>query len=285
MFDSLDETIKCKLHIAWNHSCHAHPPEQWREYNFPIMFYLKSSGTIKIYFKDKSVPLVQGPGTVSILPAFRKRRVELESYGDGARLTICALGISYNFPCNIDFLSFWETPFLLEGGAANAIGICMEKLATIKQNDTTFSLKNIIEFQATSMKMLSIITSNSQLRPGKTERLEACRSLEPAIELIKNRFHESLNTSAMVASCNMSRSLFFQKFKSLFGVSPLVYQQNMRFAEARSLLLNTDKRITEIAERCGWNDPFHFSRIFKKHFGYSPVKFREKFRKEPDIFL
>lgn len=285
MLDSLDETINCKLHVAWNALCRAHPPGPWREYEFPIMFHLKSGGAIKILFENEETPLLQEPGTVSILPAFRKRRIELVSNAKGEPLEISALGISYRLHGNIDLLSFWDIPLLLKGATAEAAGARMRKLVEIKKNADSFSLKNIIDFQKISMELLSDITLSSQLRPGGPEKLEASRVLEPAIELIRKRFHEDLNTSTMAASCNMSRTLFFQKFKKLFGTSPIVYLQNLRFAEARGLLLNTDCRIAEIAEKSGWNDPFHFSRIFKKYSGYSPAKFREKFRKEPDIFL
>lgn len=284
MLDNLNETIKCNLHIAWNNSYQAHPPGPWREYAFPIMFYLKSGGKIKIYFENDNPPLVQAPGTVSILPPFRKRRIELESKEDGVLLAISALGISYRFHGNIDIFSFWQIPLLFKGKNAETLGAFIENIAAIKQKKQSFSLRNIIEFQKLSLELLSSITSNSQIKPGGMERLAACRALDPAIKLIRKKFNEKLHATEMAKSCNMSRSLFFQKFKTLFGASPIVYQLNLRFAEARGLLLNTDLCVAEIAEKCGWNDPFHFSRIFKKHSGYPPAMFREKFRKESDLF-
>jgi transcriptional regulator GlxA family with amidase domain len=46
---------------------------------------------------------------------------------------------------------------------------------------------------------------------------------------------------------------------------------------ARNLLANTSMRIGEIAAETGFNDMFHFSRIFKKRFGKSPVAYRKKY--------
>ena len=44
--------------------------------------------------------------------------------------------------------------------------------------------------------------------------------------------------------------------------------------EARALLLQTDRTVSEVALHCGFDDPSHFSRYFRRAVGHSPLAFR-----------
>lgn len=46
--------------------------------------------------------------------------------------------------------------------------------------------------------------------------------------------------------------------------------------EARKLLLQNKLTIAEIANRLGWENPFFFSRVFKRETGHSPREFRRR---------
>lgn len=66
-------------------------------------------------------------------------------------------------------------------------------------------------------------------------------------------------------------------FKYDIGVTPLEYLTQLRINHAKELLINADfKSIYEIAYSCGFNDPYYFSRLFKKNTGYSPKEYRNK---------
>ena len=53
--------------------------------------------------------------------------------------------------------------------------------------------------------------------------------------------------------------------------------------KAAELLLTTDLNIAEIGFQVGINDPFYFSRCFKKSFGKSPLQYRkEPIKRETD---
>ena len=57
------------------------------------------------------------------------------------------------------------------------------------------------------------------------------------------------------------------------------YIISLRFANATNLLENTDYNIKEIAKTVGYDDPYYFSRLFKKCTELSPVGYRKKARK------
>ncbi len=53
------------------------------------------------------------------------------------------------------------------------------------------------------------------------------------------------------------------------------YIHRLKIAEAKHLLLNTDAKVKELAEKLGYKDMFYFSRIFKKITGVSPRDYRK----------
>ena len=69
-----------------------------------------------------------------------------------------------------------------------------------------------------------------------------------------------------------------QLFVREVGVPPGRYVTLRRLAHARALLAETDLTSVEIAERCGFADPRHFSRVFHRVSGLRPTKYREQAR-------
>ncbi|HVI46400.1 MAG TPA: AraC family transcriptional regulator [Chitinophaga sp.] len=61
-------------------------------------------------------------------------------------------------------------------------------------------------------------------------------------------------------------------FRELFGSSVIDYLISCRLEQARVLLLNTGKQISEIAFETGYSSPAYFSKAYKKKFGVSPGK-------------
>lgn len=64
-------------------------------------------------------------------------------------------------------------------------------------------------------------------------------------------------------------------FQASIGVSPAAFKDALRISRAKELVTQTDASLTTIAFRLGFADMSHFSRCFKKHFGYSPSWLRK----------
>ncbi len=74
--------------------------------------------------------------------------------------------------------------------------------------------------------------------------------------------------------CGISESSFYLCFKRWAGCSPIDYRNEIRINAAKSLLLNSTLAVHEIAAKSGFDDPYYFSRLFKKKTGTSPRAFR-----------
>lgn len=78
---------------------------------------------------------------------------------------------------------------------------------------------------------------------------------------------------------NMSVEHFIRSFKEEYDTTPKDYRQNYRILQAMNLLESTNLSIEIIAQQCGVDDQFYFSRLFKKRSGMSPSKYRKEKQK------
>ena len=59
-------------------------------------------------------------------------------------------------------------------------------------------------------------------------------------------------------------------FQQDMGITPVNYLNRYRVRQAKTLLQQTDSSLTEIALAVGFSSSSHFSRVFRKHFGFGP---------------
>src|SRR5258708_25086231 len=74
---------------------------------------------------------------------------------------------------------------------------------------------------------------------------------------------------------------------SIFGksreTSPMAYFIRLKLEKACLFLANSDMKIKNIAAMLGYNDPYHFSRLFKRHMNMSPDLYRNLKGKRSEI--
>ncbi len=68
----------------------------------------------------------------------------------------------------------------------------------------------------------------------------------------------------------MSVSLFHQKFKSAVGMGPLQCQKRLRLTEARRLMLDESKNVTEASVEVGYESLSQFIRDYRRMFRAAP---------------
>jgi AraC-like DNA-binding protein len=76
--------------------------------------------------------------------------------------------------------------------------------------------------------------------------------------------------------CNRSLSSFKRDFQMVFKASPGHWLLEKRITNAKKLLITTDKPVSDVCFESGFESSTHFSRVFKEHFGVSPLQFRKQ---------
>lgn len=87
---------------------------------------------------------------------------------------------------------------------------------------------------------------------------------------IKENFRNSFTVEELAEKRNMSVSLLHQKFKSAVGMGPLQCQKRLRLTEARRLMLDENRNVTEASMDVGYESVSQFTRDYRKMFGLKP---------------
>jgi transcriptional regulator GlxA family with amidase domain len=74
----------------------------------------------------------------------------------------------------------------------------------------------------------------------------------------------------------LGQSQFCRKIKSLTNYTPVELIRTLRLKRARTLLLSSDKSISEIAYEVGFTTPAYFSKCYRDAYGEAPSDLRPK---------
>jgi two-component system response regulator YesN len=93
--------------------------------------------------------------------------------------------------------------------------------------------------------------------------------------ILENHFDEDIHLSNISEMVGVSESYLSKQFAKEIGINFISYLTNLRIEKAKEGLENGLK-IYDVAEKVGYVNPEHFSRIFKKVTGLSPVAYRKE---------
>jgi transcriptional regulator GlxA family with amidase domain len=100
------------------------------------------------------------------------------------------------------------------------------------------------------------------------------------VALIHEQFAEPWSVDQLARAVNVSPSYLTRLFREHTGRSPASFVRELRLRRAYELIQTTFLSIKEVMAAVGWNDPSHFSRAFKRHFGVSPKGLRDALQSE-----
>jgi len=101
--------------------------------------------------------------------------------------------------------------------------------------------------------------------------------VDTAISYMKDNLDQSVSVEEIASHLNYSSSYLYTLFKEGTGYSPIRYFNHLKIQKACEYLSFTDLSVKEISYKLGFNDPFYFSRLFKKVMEHSPSEYREDF--------
>lgn len=103
-----------------------------------------------------------------------------------------------------------------------------------------------------------------------------CFQTKPSIRAIMEaNFTYKLSLEQFARICGRSLSIFKRDFKEIYGCSPGRWLTQKRLEHARTLLENTSLPINDLLMDCGFENPSHFTRVFKEKYGATPTSFKK----------
>lgn len=99
--------------------------------------------------------------------------------------------------------------------------------------------------------------------------------LRKAVIYIENNYHDKLALEDVARAASINHSTLTKLFKDELNMTPIEYLWHHRLVVAKKFLEFTSLPIKDVASRCGFKTPQHFSRKFEETMGTNPSAFRE----------
>ena len=112
---------------------------------------------------------------------------------------------------------------------------------------------------------------------GKNDRVSSRPLSEEVLSTIRYmnvHLNEKIDVDALADRVYLSHTGLIWKFRQELNTTPSQYLILLRLRYAKQLLLDHDYSITEIAELCGYQNPYYFTNVFHQYTGKSPTEFR-----------
>ncbi|MCY9662999.1 response regulator [Paenibacillus chondroitinus] len=140
-----------------------------------------------------------------------------------------------------------------------------------RQLDTSESIQHLLQV----MVQLAAIGLEGTNKKKNSELL-----MTAAKEYIRTHYSNDFGIEDIASSLGISSSYFSLLFKQQFGETFVEYVTKHRMELAKSMLLHSDKSITDIGRSVGYTERRYFTKVFQKFTGEIPSEYREK-RMEP----
>lgn len=133
--------------------------------------------------------------------------------------------------------------------------------------DSAYCLQEIISSNGNSLKEYL----RSDLEPVPFVVKEAKRYIDMNLA-------EAFNVKTIAAHLNCHPDFLSRRFKQYVGTSLSDYIRRLRLEFARNLLRNPNVQVGDVADRSGFSDRIHFSKVFRKEMGMTPSQYQQQFR-------
>lgn len=148
---------------------------------------------------------------------------------------------------------------------------------TIRKSTRTGVLKRlfleskILELLMLQVEQMEKLTKDDNDVFTKHEDIDL---LMEAKEIIDRNLDNPPTIRALAKQIGMNEFNLKKGFKEKFGITIFNYASKMKMEQARQMILEGEKSITEISTITGYRNPQHFTAAFKKLFGMLPSKLR-----------
>ena len=149
-----------------------------------------------------------------------------------------------------------------------------EKLvsASNKSTDPTSEMQIYLHL----LLLLSALAQKNKEQVAQATRSTQQQAVFEAIRYMNEHITEKLSVTSIANHIGYSPSRFNNMFKELTNRTPHAYYISLKISEAKYMLLNTNKSISEISGALAFSKASKFNKAFKKECHMTPSQFRKK---------
>lgn len=265
------------IHLAYYHFPPGEVPELASMQHIIVLPLWKRSTRVETTFDGKPFSVQHDPyeidqHCVEVLPAFVPLR---SNWNQDVEFTHC-----YLEPAFLRYAAYEsvdpdrvEVKLSIQKPDPLIWQICLA-LKTVLETDPTNS-KFYADSMATALAahVLKYYATRKIILPNYEEGLTQ-HKLKQAFEYIDAHLQDNVSLADISRELGMSQYYFCRLFKQSTGMTPHAYLIQQRVERSKQLLRRNELTINEIAIDCGFANPSHFAKWFRRHTGLSPKQFR-----------
>lgn len=170
----------------------------------------------------------------------------------------------------MDFIGVNNTNLILNISNQKAFINEFEQLLATRNK--SYQLNSFILAANIIKKMFALFTMNSNVKPAQ---LKQDFNLSKVTGFMEENISQQINLQQIADAFKLSKFYFAKKFLQHTGVSPIRYFLELKIKHACKLLDESNISVKDVALKIGYDDPYYFSRLFKKIMGLSPTQYRQ----------
>ncbi|NLZ83142.1 MAG: response regulator [Clostridiales bacterium] len=143
----------------------------------------------------------------------------------------------------------------------------------VKQNkiiDKIMSSKNKKELDAVTEEIYSCIKKDD-----KNEEEQISLNVMKAENMIHEYYQTGITLEEIAAKLNITPEYLGLQFRKEKGVTFSNFMKEYRITQAKKLLIGSNMKVFEVAEKIGYSDGKYFSRVFRESTGQLPAEYRK----------
>jgi len=123
--------------------------------------------------------------------------------------------------------------------------------------------------------ILEHIAVENSLFSLPSSQTEISEDISKVLQYMESHLAEDVKLITLSKIANLSPTGLLWKFRQQLNTTPGQYYIKLRMQRAKQLLLETSLSVTQVSEKCGYQDVFYFSNAFYKYTGIRPSTFRK----------
>lgn len=142
--------------------------------------------------------------------------------------------------------------------------------------DNSFEERSLEVVNIKLQEFLSNFLYADEINPSDSES----NKISESIAFMKKNIAQQFSVQELAQQQNLSVTHYSRMFRAKTGSSPNQYFSELKIQKSCQYLYFSDRSIKEICVELGFQDPYYFSRLFKKLMGVSPARYKNKDKKD-----
>lgn len=108
------------------------------------------------------------------------------------------------------------------------------------------------------------------------KQLRDSQRMKRMLQFMATHYQDPITLRQIAQSAALSQSECLRCFQSVIHTTPMRYLRDYRLQQAAEQLLRCGESVSDVAQRCGFQEMSYFSKVFRQKYQCSPTEFRKR---------